>query len=85
MCISAGTGEKTHPSFKSIPVGEAFKCIGMEMDMSKKGNRYALVFQDYLTKGPEVFLVPDRAATTVAHCLVELIWRHGVPRKIIRD
>ena len=50
-----------------------------EMDVSKKGNRYALVFQDYLTKWPEVFAVPDRAATTVAHCLVELIWRHGAP------
>ena len=76
------------PPLKSIPVGEPFSCIGMdfkEMDMSKKGNRYALVFQDYLTKWPEVFAVPDRSATTVAHCLCEVIWRHGVPLKIIHD
>ena len=50
-----------------------------------KGNRYALVFQDYLTKWPKVFPVADRAATTVANCLAEVIWRHGVPRKIIHD
>ena len=56
-----------------------------EMDLSSKGNRYALVFQDYLTKWPEVFAVPDRTATTVAQCLAEVIWRHGVPRKIIHD
>ena len=56
-----------------------------EMDMSNKGNRYALVFQDYLTKWPKVFPVPDRAATTVALCLAELIWRHGVLQKIIHD
>ena len=88
-CASVqGQGRRHIPPLKSIPVGEAFECIGMdfkEMDMSKRGNRYALVFQDYLTKWPEVFPVPDRAATTVAHCLVELIWRHGVPRKIIHD
>ena len=88
-CASVqGQGRRHTPPLKSIPVGEAFECVGMdfkEMDVSKKGNRYALVFQDYLTKWPEVFAVPDRAATTVAHCLVELIWRHGVPQKIIHD
>ena len=55
------------------------------MDMSNEGNRYALVLQNYLTKWPEVFAVPDRTASTVAKCLCELIWRHGVPRKIIHD
>ena len=56
-----------------------------EMDMSKKGIRYTLAFQDYLTKWPEVFTVQDQAATTVAHCSVELICRYGVPQKIIHN
>jgi len=56
-----------------------------EFDVSKKGNRYALVFQDYLTKWPEVFPVADRTAQTVAGCLAELVWRHGVPARIIHD
>ena len=55
------------------------------MDTSTDGNRYALVFQDYLTKWPEVFPVKDRSATTVVTCLAELVWRHGVPAKIIHD
>ena len=55
------------------------------MDVSTDGNRYALVFQDYLTKWPEVFPVRDRAATTVAQCIAELVWRHGVPSKLIHD
>ena len=45
------------PSLKIIPVGKPFKCIGMhfkEFDVSEKGNRYTLVFQDYFTKWLEV-------------------------------
>ena len=41
---------------------EPFQCVGMgfkEMDTSTNGNRYALVFQDYLTKWPEDFPVKD--------------------------
>ena len=87
-CASVqGQGRRHCPPLKSIPVGEAFECIGMdykEMDISTRGNRYALVFQDYLTKWPDVFAVPV-TVTTVTHCLAEVIWRHGMPRKIIHD
>ena len=44
-----------------------------------------LVFPDYLTKWPEVFPVNDRFITTVVKCLAELVWKHGVPAKIIHD
>jgi len=67
---------------------EPFECVGMdfkEFDVSRKGNRYALVFQDYLTRSPEVFPVADRTAKTVAGCLAELIWRHGIPARIIHN
>jgi len=40
-----------------------------EIDVSEDGNKYALVFQDYLTRWPEVFAVKDRTGTTVAKCL----------------
>ena len=83
-----GQGRRTKPPLHSIPVGGPFHCIGMdfkEMDQSKRGNRYALVFQDYLSKWPEVYAVSDRKATTVAQCLADFIWRHGVPVQIIHD
>ena len=41
MCISPGTGRRHNTPLKSIPVGEAFECIRMdikEMNVSKKGN-----------------------------------------------
>ena len=89
VCLSTqGQERRPQPPLKSIPVGEPFECVGMdfkEFDVSNKGNRYALVFQDYLTKWPEVFPVADRTAKTVASCLAELVWRHGVPAHIIHD
>ena len=50
--------------------------------LAKEGNRYAL---DYLTKWPEVYPVRDRRAETVVNCLLDLIWKHGVPNHIIHD
>lgn len=89
VCASVqGQERKVRPPLKSIPVGGPFECISMDfkqMDVSHSGNRYALVFQDYLTKWPEVYPVPDRSASTVAKCLADLIWKHGVPVKIIHD
>ena len=72
----------------NIPVGGPFECIGMdfvELDRSHKGNQYTLVMQDYLTKWPEVYPLPDRKAETAARCLLDLTWKHGVPARIIHD
>ena len=88
-CASVqGQGNPGRPPLKSIEVGGPFECIGMdflEMDTSKRGSKYALVFQDYLSKWPEVYPVKDRKAETVARCLLDLMWRHGVPTRIIHD
>ena len=91
-CVSCasvqGQGGRGRPPLVSIPVSGPFDCVGMdfvELDISKQGNRYALVFQDYLSKWPEVYALADRKATTVAKCLMDLVWKHGVPNKIIHD
>ena len=55
------------------------------MDTAKSENKYALVFQDYLSKWPEVYPVKDRKAETIAHCLLDLVWKHGVPSRIVHD
>jgi len=90
-CVSCasvqGCGFVGKPLLVSVPVGGPFECLGMdfvELDPSESG-KYALVFQDYLTKWPEVYAVADRKAETVAQCLKDLIWRHGVPNRIIHD
>lgn len=50
-CVSAqGQKRQQTPPLQSIPIGEPFKCLGMdfkEMDVNHQGNRYALVLQDY--------------------------------------
>ena len=91
-CIECASvqGQSIHgrPLLKSIEVGGIFECIGMdflEMDTARSGNRYALVFQDYLSKWPEVYPVRDQKAETVAQCLLDLVWKHGVPARIIHN
>ena len=88
-CASTrGQGSRGRPPLVNIPVGGPFNCVGMdfvEMDVSQDGNRYALVFQDYLTKWPEVYALSNRKAETVAKCLLDVVWKHGVPNRIIHD
>ena len=53
---------------------------------SNKGNRYIVVFSDYLTRWCEAFPVPSVEATVIAHLLVdEIISRHGAPRVLLSD
>jgi len=91
VCASVkGQGFRGKPPLVSIPVGGVFECAGkdfVELDLSSSGIRYALVFQDYLSKckWPEVYAVANRKAETVAQCLLDLIWKHGVPSRIIHD
>ena len=77
---------KQKPALNSIPVGKPFACNGMdfkEMDKRFDDNHYALIFQDYLTKWPEVYPVADRTSSTVERCVADLVYRHGVPTTII--
>ena len=86
MCFCCGS--QGRPPLVNIPVGGPFDCVGMdfvEMDVSQDGNRYALVFQDYLTKWPKVYALSNRKAETVAKCLLDVVWKHGVPNRIIHD
>jgi len=72
----------------SFGVRGPFECIGMdfvEMDRSKGGSCYALVIQDYHTWWPEAYALPDCKAETVARCLLDLTWKHGVLSQIIHD
>ena len=43
----------------------------LQLPLSYDGNKYAVVFMDYLTKWCEVFAVADQTAQTIAKLLVE--------------
>ena len=58
----------------------------VQFPVSAKGNKYAIVFVDYLTKWVEVFPTPDHSVLTVAKLLViKIISRRGVPRELLSD
>ena len=56
-CATRSVGRQIRPPLTPIPVSGPFDRVGVDViqfPKSKRGNRYALVFMDYLTKWPEV-------------------------------
>lgn len=84
-----GGGRRTVPPLRPIQVGEPFERVGvdiLEMPLTEKGNRYVVVFLNYLTKWVEAFALPDQTSESIARLLVDaVICRHGVPRELLSD
>ena len=58
----------------------------MDHPLTKSGNHNVVVFQDYLTKFPMVFPVPDQKAVQLAKLLVEeIVPLFGVPESLLSD
>ena len=81
-CASRYPGRPIRPHFTPIPVSGPFDRVGvdvLQLPKTKRGNRYAVVFIDYLTKWPEVYATQDQTTPTIAKLLVEGInkpsWR----------
>jgi len=56
----------------------------IQFPKSQSGNRYAIVFTDYLTKWPKVFATKDQTALTIAELFVEeIVCCHGVPSQLL--
>jgi len=63
----------------------AVDCLG-PFPVTHSGNRYIVVFSDYLTRFPEAFAVHSIDAATIADLLVnEIMARHGDPRTLLSD
>ena len=84
-----GGGRRTHPPLVPIPVQRPFQIVGvdiMEMPKTEDGNHYILVFQDFLTKWPLAFAMPDQKSERIARILVqEVIPLFGVPEALLSD
>ena len=81
---------KRYGLLKPIVPGHPFHRIGLDfigpLPCTKNGNRYIVSTQDYLTKWPECFPVPDIQGETVARGLINhVISRHGCPQIVHSD
>ena len=75
-CATRNVGRQVRPPLTPIPVGGLFDRVWVDViqfPKSRQGNRYALVFVDYLTKWPEVFPIANQSAVTIARLFVEEI------------
>ena len=88
-CASRQVGQATKPPLSPIPVSGPFDLVGVDVikfPKSQKGNQYAVVSMDYLTKWPEVFPTRDQTSLTIARLLVEhVVSRHGFPTGLLSD
>ena len=77
------------PPLHPIPVQRVFQIIGvdvMDLPRTEAGNKHVVVFQDFLSKWPFVFPVPDQKAVCIARLLAEeVIPLVGVPEALLSD
>ena len=87
--VTSGRGHVNKPPLNPIPVQRPFQILGvdiMKLPRTKRGNRYVIVFQDFFTKWPMVFSVPDQKSTRIARLIAEeLIPLFGVPEAVLSD
>ena len=90
QCVfGQGTGRVQRHPLQPIPVQQPFQIWGvdiMELPRTQKGNHYAVVFQDFLTKWPLVFHTPNQKSLRIARLLAEeLVPMFGVPAALPSD
>ena len=89
-CVTRrGPGYSHRPPMMPIPVKGPFHRVAvdvLQLPLTTSGNKYVIVFMDYLTKWVEAFPTSDQQATTIANLLIEhIICRHGVPEELLSD
>ena len=89
VCVTRQAGRVVQPPLTPIPVYGPFHRVGVDVIQFAKsytGNRYGVVFVDYLIKWPEVFTTSDQTALTIAKLFVEqIVCCHGVRAQLLSD
>ena len=87
--IVSGGGRVCWPPLHPIPVKRPFQIFWvdiMDLPTTQQGNKHVVVFQDYLTKWPLVFPVPDQRSERLAHLVAEeVVPMFGVPECLLSD
>ena len=84
-----GPGRPVRPPMQPIPVKGPFHRVAvdvLQLPVTSSGNKYIVVFMDYLTKWVEAFPTSDQKTSTIAALLVEhIVCRHGIPEELLSD
>lgn len=91
LCLSRKS--PSHPNkagLVPITVSEPFELLASDiigpLPLTEDGNKYIIVFTEYLTKYTIACAIPDVTALTVAKKFVnEVILKHGAPTKLLSD
>ena len=87
--IVKGSGRHRPPPLRPIQVSRPFQVLGvdiMDLPKSSSGNKHVLVFQDYFTKWPMVYAIPDQKTHRIVDILVkEIVPTVGVPESLLSD
>ena len=85
-----GPQKKWKAPLKLFQVGSQMEWVTVDvlgpLPKTNDGNQYIIIAQDYFTKWPEAFPVPDQKATSVADVLVnQFFTRFGIPQELHSD
>lgn len=87
--IATGGGRPAKPLLSPIPVQRPFQIFGvdvMELPVTSQGNKYVIVFQDFFSKWPMVYTVPDQKSERIVKLLAEeIIPFCGIPEALLSD
>ena len=87
--IVTGAGRRQSPQMKSIPVDHPFQIVGvdiMELPVTTRRNKYAIVIQDLFTKWLMVYAAPDQKTVRLAKLLAEeIVPMFGVSEALLSD
>ena len=90
VCATRKGRRKTfRPLLQPIEVGGPFHRVAvdvLQLPVTTSGNKYVIVFADYLTKWVEAYPTPDQTAMTIARLFVDnIVCRHGIPEQLLSD
>ena len=87
--IVSGSGRISKPPLHPNLVQRPYQIVGvdvMDLPLTESGNRHVVVFQDFLTKWPLVYPVPDQKALRLVKLLTEeVIPFFGIPEALLSD
>ena len=86
-CTIVSGGKTVTPPLHPIEVQRPFQILAvdiMDLPLTKRGNRHALVFQDYFSTWPMVYAIPDQKAHRIVQILrEEIVPVFGVPKALL--